>query len=121
VHGAARVGLPLTSPHPASFQDATLPLQGRVDHCELPQVQRAFRRFGRLMSRLNKYIEVLGEYEGGTLGGMTVKPQEISGRTLHLIVPKGSVTAVQRDVIEAARTRALVANKYPVQIVVTPF
>lgn len=56
----------------------------------------------RLMSRLNKYVDVLGEYDGGAMNGAVVESEKISGRTLHLIIPKGSMTSVQHDVIEAA-------------------
>jgi hypothetical protein len=39
---------------------------------------------------------------------------------LNLVVPKGATTEVQRVTIEAAQARALVANRYPVKIIITP-
>jgi hypothetical protein len=45
---------------------------------------------------------------------------DISERVLNLVVPKGAMTEVQRAAIEAARARALIANPYPVKIIITP-
>jgi hypothetical protein len=50
-----------------------------------------------------------------------VNLSDISARTLHLIVPKGAMTEIQKIAIEAARTRAMTANRYPVKIVITPY
>ncbi|MFZ0423214.1 MAG: hypothetical protein WAL80_10095 [Xanthobacteraceae bacterium] len=75
----------------------------------------------RLTYRLNKYVDDLGEYEGGILSNMEVSLPNISARTLKLIVPKGAMTDIQRATIEAARARAWMTNRYPVTIVVTPF
>jgi hypothetical protein len=74
----------------------------------------------RLTYRLNKYIDDLGDYEGGSLITTTVELPDISDRVLNLVVPKGAMTKVQGAAIEAARMRALIANHYPVKIVVTP-
>jgi hypothetical protein len=74
----------------------------------------------RLTYRLNEYVDKLGEYEGGSLQTTTVKLSDISDRVLNLVVPKGAMTEVQDAAIEAARARALIANSYPVKIIVTP-
>ena len=74
----------------------------------------------RLTYRLNEYVDKLGEYEGGSLQTTTVKLSDISDRVLSLVVPKGAMTEVQDAAIEAARARALIANSYPVKIIVTP-
>jgi hypothetical protein len=74
----------------------------------------------RLTYRLNKYIDDLGDYEGGSLLTTTVELPDISDRVLNLVVPKGAMTEVQRAAIEAARSRALIANHYPVKIIITP-
>jgi hypothetical protein len=74
----------------------------------------------RLTYRLNEYIDKLGEYEGGILSNTEVSLSAISSRVLNLVVPKGAMTEVQSVAIEAARMRALIANHYPVKIVVTP-
>ena len=74
----------------------------------------------RLTYRLNEYVDKLGEYEGGSLQTTTVKLSDISDRVLNLVVPKGAMTEVQDAAVEAARARALIANSYPVKIIVTP-
>jgi hypothetical protein len=74
----------------------------------------------RLSYRLNEYIDKLGDYEGGSLLTTTVKLSDISDRVLNLVVPKGAMTEVQEAAIEAAQARALIANRYPVKIIVTP-
>ncbi len=75
----------------------------------------------RLTYRLNQYIGNLADYEGGILLNTEVKLESITGRTLNLVIPKGSMTAIQREAIEAARIRAMATNGYPVEIVITPF
>jgi hypothetical protein len=74
----------------------------------------------RLTYRLNQYVDNLGDYAGGRLLATIVRSPDISDRALNLVVPKGAMTEVQRAAIEAARARALVANPYPVKIIITP-
>jgi hypothetical protein len=74
----------------------------------------------RLTYRLNEYIDKLGEYQGGSLLTTTVELPDISDRVLNLVVPKGAMTEIQGATIEAARARALIANRYPVKIIITP-
>jgi hypothetical protein len=74
----------------------------------------------RLTYRLNEYVDKLGDYEGGFLSDTEVSLSAISSRMLNLVVPKGAMTEVQSVAIEAARMRALIANRYPVNIIITP-
>jgi hypothetical protein len=74
----------------------------------------------RLTYRLNDYVDELGDYEGGRLLTTTVELPNISDRVLNLVVPMGAMTEVQRAAIEAAGARALIANRYPVKIIITP-
>jgi hypothetical protein len=74
----------------------------------------------RLTYRLNEYVDKLGEYKGGVLSNTEVSLSAISSRVLNLVVPKGAMTEVQGAAIEAVRMRALIANRYPVKIVITP-
>lgn len=60
----------------------------------------------RLTYRLNAYIDNVATYDGSALGVFDITPSDISGRALSLAIPKGSMTAAQRAVIETARTRA---------------
>lgn len=75
----------------------------------------------RLTARLNNYIDQLADYEGSRLLGTRVELTDITGRELNLVVPKGSMTSVQHEAIEAARSRAALTNGNPVSIIVTPF
>jgi hypothetical protein len=74
----------------------------------------------RLTYRLNHYVDDLGDYEGGEMSDTSVQLSDIADRVLNLVVPKGSITATQRTAIEAARVRAMITNRYPVKIIITP-
>jgi hypothetical protein len=74
----------------------------------------------RLTYRLNDYVDKLGDYGGGRLLTTTVELPDIGDRVLNLIVPIGAMTEVQGAAVEAARARALIANRYPVKIIITP-
>jgi hypothetical protein len=73
---------------------------------------------GRLMSTVSRYVDALAEYAGSELGGIKISAEDITSRTLSLAVPKGSMTSLQRKVIEAARARAKVLG---IDLLVTPF
>jgi hypothetical protein len=60
----------------------------------------------RLTYRLNDYIGKLANYVGSEMGDIKITSEAILGRELSIAIPKGSMTAVQRDAIEAARIRA---------------
>jgi hypothetical protein len=75
----------------------------------------------RLTYRLNKYIDDLAEFNGATWATDVVKSSDITNRTLNLVIPKGSMTTVQLEAIEAAQRNALSRNRNPVEIIVTPF
>lgn len=72
----------------------------------------------RLTCRLNDYINKLVFFEGADFGIWEIEPSAISGRVLDLVVPKGSMTAAQRTVIEAAKLRA---RAFGVNLTVTDF
>jgi hypothetical protein len=74
----------------------------------------------RLSYRLNQYVDDLGDYEGGEMSDTIVELSDITDRVLNLVVPKGSMTATQLAAIEAARVRAMITNRYPVKIIITP-
>jgi hypothetical protein len=74
----------------------------------------------RLTYRLTKYISDLAKYEGGRLAGTEVETSAITGRVLNLVVPRGSMTTVQRSAIAAAERMAMTAGRYPVRIILTP-
>jgi len=74
----------------------------------------------RLTYRLNQYVDDLGDYEGGEMSDTIVELSDITDRVLNLVVPKGSMTATQLAAIENARVRAMITNRYPVKIIITP-
>jgi hypothetical protein len=60
----------------------------------------------RLTYRLNDYIGKLASYTGSQMGYIKIESAEITGRELSIAIPKGSMTAIQREAVEAARIRA---------------
>lgn len=77
-----------------------------------------YQDFGRLSSRLNTYIDKLAKYTGTDWGGDIIEPSDITGRVLQVIIPKGSMTPVQRAAFEAARDRARRAG---INLIITEF
>jgi hypothetical protein len=71
-----------------------------------------------LKYRLDAYVDLISEFEGAEFATSTV--ENIKGRVLWLVIPKGSVTDAQQAVIEGVRLRAR-SLKHPVDLVVTPF
>ena len=59
----------------------------------------------RLGYRLNDYIKKLAAFKDTEYGGAVVRVDDITERVLHIVVPKGSVTAVQKEVFDAATER----------------
>jgi hypothetical protein len=64
----------------------------------------------RLANRINTYISDLVDFDGAEWGGDEIKSSAIRGRALNLIVPKGSITSEQREVIDAIRAREKMMN-----------
>lgn len=60
----------------------------------------------------------MATYEGSTGSAFEITPENITGRALSLAIPKGSMTAVQRAAIEAARLRA---QAFDVDLIITEF
>jgi hypothetical protein len=71
-----------------------------------------------LTYRLNNYLDKLSEFEGAKYAGQTVSPDQITGRVLYLVVPKGRITDAQRIIIEAAKVRG---KSLGCDVVVTAF
>lgn len=71
----------------------------------------------RLTYRLNNYTDRLAVFDGANLGVWRIKSAAIEGRVLSVVVPKGSVKAVQKAAIDAATSRA---KAFGIDLVVTP-
>jgi hypothetical protein len=61
----------------------------------------------------------VAEYEGGSFANKKVLSEEITGRAVNLVVPKGSMTEEQRIAIETMRMLAR-TGKIPVNLIITP-
>jgi hypothetical protein len=72
----------------------------------------------RLTYRLNDYINKLANYEDHALDEITVRVQGITSRTLSMVIPRGSMTSVQRAAFDAAKSRA---EKLGIKITITEF
>jgi len=72
----------------------------------------------RLTYRLNQYIDDLALFDGGRLGFTIIDSSAISGRTLSIAIPKGSITATQQAAIESAMARA---QAFDINFVITEF
>jgi hypothetical protein len=73
-----------------------------------------------LRYRLNNYFDKLSEFDGAKFAGQTVDSDEITGRVLQLVVPKGSIGDAQRAIIDAAQARARRLG-YNIDVVITEY
>src|SRR5262249_42868024 len=71
-----------------------------------------------LASAVNRYVNSLAAFNGKSYAGWEVKAEQNTGRALNLIVPRGSMTATQRTVIDTAIERA---KSRGINLFVTPF
>jgi len=61
----------------------------------------------KLLTRaINRYVDLLANYEGSGLGQTVITRAEITGRRLNLVIPKRSMTAVQRKAVAVSVERA---------------
>jgi hypothetical protein len=60
----------------------------------------------QLAYRLNNYVDKLALFEGDEMSGIAIRASDINTRVLDLAVPKGSITSIQNEVLNAARIRA---------------
>jgi hypothetical protein len=77
-----------------------------------------YQDFDTLISGLSRRLNQLEDYQGTNWGGDEIDPSEITDRTLHLIVPKGTMTPNQRAAIAAAHIEA---RKRGLNLLVTEF
>jgi hypothetical protein len=79
-----------------------------------------YKDAARLIYRLEKYVNDVADFDGAEWAGDQVKSSAITDRALSLAIPKGSLTAAQREAIEVLRIEARKMNK-SVAIIVTEF
>ncbi|HEX3936260.1 MAG TPA: hypothetical protein VHX43_02050 [Xanthobacteraceae bacterium] len=73
-----------------------------------------------LANRLLQYVEGVRDFDGVVWSNLDIQASQITGRAVQLIVPKGSMTAAQRAIIDQVRDIAKRSNR-PVDIIVTEF
>jgi len=73
-----------------------------------------------LMYRLSDYVGRVSDFDGAAYGGDIVRSNQITGRVLQIVVPKGSMTEEQRSIIDAVRDWAKTLHP-PVDVTVTEF
>jgi filamentous hemagglutinin len=74
----------------------------------------------RLLARINRYIDQVSRFDGARWNNVEVSSSAIEGRSLRLVIPKGSGTAEQQAAISAAEARAGTLSK-SVKLIVSPF
>jgi hypothetical protein len=74
-----------------------------------------------LAYRLNKFVADVQEFDGDRWGGLVIRDVDIKGRSVQVIVPKGSITEANRAVFKSAQVRARSDNEKPVDIIVTEY
>jgi hypothetical protein len=77
-----------------------------------------YQKFRILLSRVNKYLDELEKYRGTDWGGDEIKASQIINRTLRVIIPDGSITAIQEEALKAA-TR--IARSKRIRLIFTKF
>jgi hypothetical protein len=72
----------------------------------------------RLTYRANAYIDKLATFDGAKMDVWDIKSTAIKARVLSIIVPKGSMTEMQKAVFAAAKARA---QAFDIDLIITPF
>ena len=67
--------------------------------------------------RLRIYVGEVSEFVGGKLGKDVVDPSDIKGRALEVVIPTGTMTPKQREIVEAVRIWAKPLRN-PVEIII---
>lgn len=70
----------------------------------------SYQKPERVLSTVKGYIDSLQEFTGGSLQGRVIRPSDITGRQLDLIVPPTSPTPAQRLALEEAKRYAAEKN-----------
>ncbi len=84
----------------------------------LTLVPQPYQKFRILLSRVNKYLDKLEKYQGTDWGGDEIKASQIINRTLRVIIPDGSITAIQEEALKAA---SRIARSKHIRLIFTKF
>lgn len=80
-----------------------------------------YRNEASLVSRLNKFVADVREFDGDRWEGLLIRDVDIKGRAVQVIVPRGSITEANRAVFESVRVSARGDNEKPVDIFFTEY
>ena len=76
-----------------------------------------YQRTAPFAYRLRIYVGEVSEFVGGKLGKDVVDPSDIKGRALEVVIPTGTMTPKQREIVEAVRIWAKTLRN-PVEIII---
>jgi RHS repeat-associated protein len=79
---------------------------------------KTYQDTAKLAGTLDKYVDKVANFNGARYGTDVVKGSEITARELQVAIPKGSMSAAQQKVFDAAAGRAA-QLKQPVKLSVT--
>jgi RHS repeat-associated protein len=79
---------------------------------------KTYQDTGKLASTLEKFIDKVSNFNGARYGKDVIKSSEITARELQVVIPKGSMSAAQQKVFDAAAAGAE-QLKQPVKLTVT--
>jgi hypothetical protein len=77
-----------------------------------------YQNAGNLTSAVNRYVDSVAGFNGAKYGTVNIASSDITRRMLNVVVPKGSITALQQDAFVAAAKRA---SERGVILFITPF
>ncbi|HEY3350184.1 MAG TPA: RHS repeat-associated core domain-containing protein, partial [Thermoanaerobaculia bacterium] len=70
----------------------------------------SYQKPEKVLSTVKGYVDSLHEFTGGSLQGRVIRPADITGRQLDLVVPPASPTAAQRLALDEAKRYAAQKN-----------
>jgi hypothetical protein len=66
----------------------------------------SYQELWRLEGRINYYVNRLAAFNGARWANVRILPEQITGRSLDLIVPRGSLSGEREETIARCRIRA---------------
>jgi hypothetical protein len=77
-----------------------------------------YRNIRILSNRINEYLGELEAYSGTKWGGDVIEDSDIAGKVLRLIIPKDSMTPIQREAFKAVTS---IARSKNLRVIVAEF
>jgi contact-dependent growth inhibition (CDI) system restriction endonuclease-like protein len=89
-----------------------------ISNKSLDLTAATYQSAARLLSRVNRYVDDLANFEGAQLGKCIVTKEEIVTRRVRLAVPRDAITDAQREALQRAIDSAQAKS---VDLLVIPF